>query len=204
MSEGLIFPSRLPVKKLYVVFLCNKKYFLLLLLLNKDTLKSRELIQILPNPEVNAMERNVGQNDAKFIVTQLRNIFSFKSAVSMQDPGMVGCMLHCSLDQRLLRLGKICQEFSVHLVEMGEIWRKGKSGDKQALQWNFQRHKEEQRLKNHIVYVLIIYFPQAPNMTAYCNNFCNYTRSQCQVSVGGVNLKTHPDKTGVSSPAGRY
>jgi len=85
------------MKKSYIVLLCNKRCFLLLLL-NKDTLKSREYTQIPPNAKVNAMGRNVVQSNAKLIVTHVRNLFSFKLAVSVQDAGMAGCMLHCSLD----------------------------------------------------------------------------------------------------------
>lgn len=48
-------------------------------------------------------------------------LFSFKFAVSVQDAGMAGCMLRHSLDQKLVRLGEICHEFSVHLIEIGEI-----------------------------------------------------------------------------------
>lgn len=53
------------MKELYIVLLCNKKYFLLLL--NKDTLKNRKYAQILPNPEVNATGRDVAQSNAKLL-----------------------------------------------------------------------------------------------------------------------------------------
>lgn len=135
------------VKKVYKVLLCNFKFFFLLLLDNKDTLKRSEYTQILPKLKVNAMWRNVAQSNAKLIMTLLRKLSSFKFAVSVEDARMADCMFHSSFGHRLLRLNEACLPWILCFPHRNrKIWRKGKSGDKQAL-------------KNHVIYFLVIYFP---------------------------------------------
>lgn len=119
LSKSFIFPTRFLVKKACKILLCNKK--VLLILHNKDTLKSREYTPILLNLKVNSMGRNVAQSNAKLLMTFPRKQFHFKFAVSVEDAYMAGYVLHSSLGHGLLRLSEICHEFSVSLVEMGKF-----------------------------------------------------------------------------------